>query len=586
MKAIAVDGSNIYLGGTFGLAAFDLASGQRTSWQPPVNGTVNALAYTGGTLYAGGQFFLGAGDQTDAAAFSVTTGEPTIWNPGLHDDAFGSAAVNALAVVGSTVYLGGQFHTVDGQPRSRLAAVTATTGALVPWNPQPNAAVNALAPGPGTIYAGGDFTGAGPPIANIAAIARLHPDGSLDADWHPNPDGSVSSIVFAGTTLYLGGYFTLNGTHPGLVAASTATGALLDWSQALGDPVEGLAAADGKLFAASRSTGCPRSTSRPPHPAASACMPTWCSRWPPQARRRLSAAGSRRPAVPPASGSRRSTPVSAGSSRGTPGSPAGPSCRASSSPATRSTPMGASTRRAGSCDQALRRSTSAAAPSRPSTQRFPAASTRSRPTGRPCSSRAAHAARRGTAALPRRARPGDGARAIALESAGRRWRGLGAAGRRRQAVCGRLLHERRRQGDRAVRAARHDTAPRGRRSHARHAHLRGPAGGGHADARRHGQAEDRTKSKNLTIKFSGGYRIGRIPHAKGCRGVLTIQVFNGRKLLQSKTAKLDSRCRYKTTFSVARTKVGSAKKLSVLVRFHGNRYLGATRNRFSVHVPD
>jgi hypothetical protein len=32
-------------------------------------------------------------------------------------------------------------------------------------------------------------------------------------------------------------------------------------------------------------------------------------------------------------------------------------------------------------------------------------------------------------------------------------------------------------------------------------------------------------------------------------------------------------------------KIGKAKALTVVARFHGNRYLGATTNRFKVRVP-
>ncbi len=92
-------------------------------------------------------------------------------------------------------------------------------------------------------------------------------------------------------------------------------------------------------------------------------------------------------------------------------------------------------------------------------------------------------------------------------------------------------------------------------------------------------------SKLVTITYSGAYKIGKISRSRGCRGALTLELRHGRTLLQSRSGKLDSRCRYKTTFSVARTKVGSAKQLTVVVRFRGNKYLAATTDRFPVRVP-
>ncbi|MGH2690751.1 MAG: hypothetical protein ACRDKW_18370, partial [Actinomycetota bacterium] len=46
------------------------------------------------------------------------------------------ARVHALAIKGDTLYFGGNFHAVGGQPRTGLAAVDLHSGALRPWNPK------------------------------------------------------------------------------------------------------------------------------------------------------------------------------------------------------------------------------------------------------------------------------------------------------------------------------------------------------------------------------------------------------------------------------------------------------------------
>lgn len=79
--------------------------------------------------------------------------------------------------------------------------------------------------------------------------------------------------------------------------------------------------------------------------------------------------------------------------------------------------------------------------------------------------------------------------------------------------------------------------------------------------------------------------MGNIPRAKACRGSLILELRNGKKLLDKRTAKLDRRCHFKTTFKPKRTAVGTKKRLSVLLRFKGNRYLGGTTHRFTVRVP-
>ena len=91
-------------------------------------------------------------------------------------------------------------------------------------------------------------------------------------------------------------------------------------------------------------------------------------------------------------------------------------------------------------------------------------------------------------------------------------------------------------------------------------------------------------SRRIAIPFTGGYRIGNVPRALGCRGTVTLDLKRGSRRLERRSARLDKHCRYKVTFKPTRTSVGTAKQLTVVAHFHGNRYLGATTNRFPVKV--
>ncbi len=91
---------------------------------------------------------VGGQTRNRLAALDATSGAATAWNPNA------SSAVNALAVTGGVVYAGGLFTTVGGQPRSRLAALDASSGAATAWNPNANSLVNALAVAGGVVYAG------------------------------------------------------------------------------------------------------------------------------------------------------------------------------------------------------------------------------------------------------------------------------------------------------------------------------------------------------------------------------------------------------------------------------------------------
>jgi hypothetical protein len=73
--------------------------------------------------------------------------------------------VLALAQSGNTVYLGGEFANLGGQPRLFAAATDAVTGAVLPWNPDIGGSfpgetgfVHTITPSTNAIFLGGDFT--------------------------------------------------------------------------------------------------------------------------------------------------------------------------------------------------------------------------------------------------------------------------------------------------------------------------------------------------------------------------------------------------------------------------------------------
>jgi hypothetical protein len=85
--------------------------------------------------------------------------------------------VSALAVSGSTVYAGGQFTGIGGQPRSNVAALDAATGLATAWNPgvggPSGGSVSTLAVSGSTVYAGGDFSNIG--RVEASGLARILP---------------------------------------------------------------------------------------------------------------------------------------------------------------------------------------------------------------------------------------------------------------------------------------------------------------------------------------------------------------------------------------------------------------------------
>src|SRR5205085_1204267 len=133
-----------------------------------INGVVWAQVIVGNRVYATGQFSrarpagaaLGTSEtpRSNILAYDLTTGALiTSWAPSLNAQGLRLAA----SADGSTIYVGGDFDQVSGQSRSRIAALDAQTGAVLPFNPGANATVEALALNGNTLYFGGDFTTVG-----------------------------------------------------------------------------------------------------------------------------------------------------------------------------------------------------------------------------------------------------------------------------------------------------------------------------------------------------------------------------------------------------------------------------------------
>ena len=86
------------------------------------------------------------------------------------------------------------------------APLDASTGSLAASFPKVNNVINAVAAdGFGGWYIGGDFTTVGGLARN--RLAHITAAGTVDA-WNPNADNSVWALAVSGSTVYVGGNFT------------------------------------------------------------------------------------------------------------------------------------------------------------------------------------------------------------------------------------------------------------------------------------------------------------------------------------------------------------------------------------------
>jgi hypothetical protein len=244
--ALAVAGSTVYVGGKFtsiggvdrnGIAALD-ATGAVTAWNPDAisgdyNGSISALAVSGSTVYVGGSFdSIGGQARNCLAALDASSGLATAWDP--EPSSAGYATVYALAVSGSTIYAGGDFTSIGGQTRNHIAALDAGTGLATAWDPNASTSVRALAVAGSTVYAGGWFTSIGDVGRNN--IAALDASSGLATAWDPNPDRAVDAIAVSGSTVYVVGYFTSIGgrSRSEIAAIDAATGLATGWDPSAG----------------------------------------------------------------------------------------------------------------------------------------------------------------------------------------------------------------------------------------------------------------------------------------------------------------------------------------------------------------
>ena len=131
------------------------------------------------------------------------------------------------AVVGGVVYAGGQFTQFENAARTvtydrnNLVAYSASTGAVLPLSFTFNGDVQALVGSPdgSSLYVGGNFS-------TVNGVARDHlvkvnlATGTLDTTFRPSLAGAVYGLAYANGKLYAGGTFAKR-----LVALDPKTGA-------------------------------------------------------------------------------------------------------------------------------------------------------------------------------------------------------------------------------------------------------------------------------------------------------------------------------------------------------------------------
>jgi trimeric autotransporter adhesin len=271
VNVLATDGTTLYAGGGFaqaggavrqGLAAFDLATNALLPAFAGTNGQVTVMQAQNGLLYIGGLFTsVGGAQRTNLAAFDRTTGKLKDWAPITAGSSYNT--VYALAIAGSTVYIGGDFFTINGQTHWYLGAVDATSGAVLSWAPKLSGGgytvVNSIQPSGSSIIVGGRFDYAGEVGATVVrnGLAAFDSTSGASTSWNPSSGDpatdpvQVVSMAVQANILYVAGTFSQLSGQPrtNIAAIDLPTGTLTNWAPQADQTVQTLLPAGATIYA-------------------------------------------------------------------------------------------------------------------------------------------------------------------------------------------------------------------------------------------------------------------------------------------------------------------------------------------------
>jgi outer membrane protein assembly factor BamB len=158
------------------LLVFSVKTGKRLSFKSRI-GHVNLMAFGHRLVLAESSCTAGGAAAACVTGFRVRGDGRPVWRR-----SFGGT-IAAIGVRGSTLYVGGQFSSADGQPRTNIAALRLDgSGTLLDFAPQVQLPVTALAPTDyGVVFATNAFGvgSSGPYFVGARALRAASSDGQL-----------------------------------------------------------------------------------------------------------------------------------------------------------------------------------------------------------------------------------------------------------------------------------------------------------------------------------------------------------------------------------------------------------------------
>src|SRR5262245_54318754 len=230
-----------------------LLGGTASSFSPaPIStwvasgGSVQAVAVSGSTAYLGGDFdyvgpATGSFVSVDTSSGALTTPWPLV-----------GGDVSAVVADGQGGwFIGGSFATIGKQRVDNLAHIASGGTLDTAWTGSVDGPVSALLLDGGRLYVGGAFSAArsgdDPAGARVPRAAFVSATGAVTSfdpfpSMSPNAISIVSALALSGATLYVGGFFETIGAavRTNLAAVDTTNGTLTSWDPVVDDSVNSI----------------------------------------------------------------------------------------------------------------------------------------------------------------------------------------------------------------------------------------------------------------------------------------------------------------------------------------------------------
>lgn len=230
-----------YIGGTFNVVggkprkylARINSDGSIHPWSPNPNSSVSVLAISEGVIYVGGEFTsIGGLERFKIAAVDTGIGNATSWDPKVNTT---NSMIKTIIATDSIIYVGGQFSTIGGQNRNSFAALDKYTGKANDWrlsivNSFGGTSIADMVLNGSIMYISGNFDGLGGQTRRLLGAVDINT--RVATSWNPNPNNAVNKIKVRGNTIYVQGSFSYIGgeARNRFAALDASTGSVTSWN--------------------------------------------------------------------------------------------------------------------------------------------------------------------------------------------------------------------------------------------------------------------------------------------------------------------------------------------------------------------